>query len=1216
MMRQYIVTDIQANHETLLLRTFRPDLLPKELIDYYTKEFLHITQMTNKYVRKNSHFNSVRYYDNQIQQEDWYFYTTEYIDESTPLLTYLKGMSVKGKLAIFIDICRGIHYLHVKNVIYGSINPTNITIVNNQVKLKDLATIAMDKYNLYEQTGMNELYHPPYILTGGTPNRRSDIYSLGVLLLTILCEKAFKQNPLDYIEQLMEDPRQVKVAFPNEADKVMHLLQIIDGMMRPKDNVSSLSLPEIARQISELFSFTEEFIDLAMLDKVYDRFQITGREKEVETVITNYEQMLSFKPSKKVFYLEGNSGTGKTRILEELKFLYELKKGNVYASIGSNHHGKTDKEMWMQLLKELLDTSAIIVRDKYREKLHDMFPEIHEGMASNAPTTMWNEVNIRPQILRSIVSYLSETSENHSIILMIDDIDKVSQFTIDLLFQLTIDVASQNNIHLVFAGPHEQNLQENYAKEFVQRIKQLDITEVIPLHPLNLTSSAKMIEHMFSLRKRAKLSKQVYDQSYGNPQFIYEIMKDLYIREIVYLNEKTGEWSINLPEKSNYLSLQIPKNMEQAMLNQLVSVTPIGKELLRKLSIFNEPVTLSELQSICNLDNQTGYEMMKQLLQKQIIVEIHHKEEKLYDFHNQTLKNIVYDKIPALERNGWHEAAATYFMTKINEENPRTTEIKKVLFHANRMKHQFILIKMHRLYAEIMKEKRHTKEQIYHLEKMYEWMDDDLQRAKLLLEIGNLYAEVGSPKNALDSFEKAEAPILQANETKDIIAVYMSIANVYAFNIDAKNTTNYLEKAKQYIKKVSHLPTQTLLEYKRILAIAKIGEGNYDLGIEILLHVIDQAGETYLRTKGDALRTLAYIYIVTDKSAEALLLLEEAVTILEKENYPRGILLALNNIGVIYSYKEPKRAIDYFERVRDLSEAYGNTISEIYAMANISLLYKREYRLEEAYRYARNSLRLAQKHSIKDRIYFSYSILIPILIQMNDYEKALAYYELLQEGNKEDLPGLLLSHFNLLSMDLWTDLGHFAKADTFRQKIIHEKIKKDKGNEAVARLFEQMKQILTYDVTNQKLLQEAIETYKAIMDQVVDNEPVVQTTAQLIEQLLHKGLVELAQTIHEKVTNRISTDFATNIQAEKYYIDSLMANKQTRQSLLEQSITYAQQMDNKTLLAKMNNRLGNYFEKNNQHFDAMTHYLESWYNTRKQLQVIPKTYHLSYVQGN
>src|SRR5699024_4135045 len=113
-----------------------------------------------------------------------------------------------------------------------------------------------------------------------------------------------------------------------------------------------------------------------------------------------------------------------------------------------------------------------------------------------------------------------------------------------------------------------------------------------------------------------------------------------------------------------------------------------------------------------------------------------------------------------------------------------------------------------------------------------------------------------------------------------------------------------------------------------------------------------------------------------------------------------------------------------------------------------------------------------------------------------------------------------------------------------------------------------------------------------------------------------KGLVELAQTIHEKVTNRISTDFATNIQAEKYYIDSLMANKKTRQSLLEQSITYAQQMDNKTLLAKMNNRLGNYFEKNNQHIDAMTHYLESWYNTRKQLQVIPKTYHLSYVQGN
>ncbi|HEX5038051.1 MAG TPA: serine/threonine-protein kinase, partial [bacterium] len=114
-----------------------------------------------------SHPNLVKIFDYEETPEPCF--AMEYVDGPT-LAEAAKAADVGRTLDLFVQTCRGLHYIHARNLLHRDLKPSNILVTKEgTVKLLDFGVARVG----------TPAYLPPEAL-GGFYDRRSEIYSLGV----------------------------------------------------------------------------------------------------------------------------------------------------------------------------------------------------------------------------------------------------------------------------------------------------------------------------------------------------------------------------------------------------------------------------------------------------------------------------------------------------------------------------------------------------------------------------------------------------------------------------------------------------------------------------------------------------------------------------------------------------------------------------------------------------------------------------------------------------------------------------------------------------------------------------------------------------------------------------------------------------------------------------------------------------------------------------
>ena len=82
------------------------------------------------------------------------------------------------------EICDALSYMHSKQVTHRDLKPENILITHNghNVKLIDFGLSDMDSISTFKLPAGTRSYIAPEVPDGKTPDCRSDIWSLGVIL--------------------------------------------------------------------------------------------------------------------------------------------------------------------------------------------------------------------------------------------------------------------------------------------------------------------------------------------------------------------------------------------------------------------------------------------------------------------------------------------------------------------------------------------------------------------------------------------------------------------------------------------------------------------------------------------------------------------------------------------------------------------------------------------------------------------------------------------------------------------------------------------------------------------------------------------------------------------------------------------------------------------------------------------------------------------------
>ena len=154
-------------------------------------------KMECKILNKLSHPNIIQFYG--ILLDKTYGMVIELLDDNLENYNYMNTKKIQA-YEFILDIARGLHYLHNRSpccIIHRDIKPSNLLLTRSKrVKICDFG-ISCFQYNpneLYNMTGETGTYRymAPEVMKGEQYNSSVDIYSLGVVMYTLIEDTPFK----------------------------------------------------------------------------------------------------------------------------------------------------------------------------------------------------------------------------------------------------------------------------------------------------------------------------------------------------------------------------------------------------------------------------------------------------------------------------------------------------------------------------------------------------------------------------------------------------------------------------------------------------------------------------------------------------------------------------------------------------------------------------------------------------------------------------------------------------------------------------------------------------------------------------------------------------------------------------------------------------------------------------------------------------------------
>ncbi len=176
-------------HQASLDRTVAIKLLSSDLIG--DPDGVRRFRLEAKSVAKLNHPNITQVYDIE-EEENLIYLVMEYVDgESLDGLITKTVLTESRCLKIVADIADALHYAHEKGIVHRDVKPANVLMTSDgRVKVADFGlAYLIDREGGTTRTGFlvgSPNYMSPEQATGQKIDRRSDIYSLGVVLFRML----------------------------------------------------------------------------------------------------------------------------------------------------------------------------------------------------------------------------------------------------------------------------------------------------------------------------------------------------------------------------------------------------------------------------------------------------------------------------------------------------------------------------------------------------------------------------------------------------------------------------------------------------------------------------------------------------------------------------------------------------------------------------------------------------------------------------------------------------------------------------------------------------------------------------------------------------------------------------------------------------------------------------------------------------------------------
>lgn len=664
---------------------------------------------------KFKHPNIVSVFDYDINDDGRTYFTLEYIT-GKPINRCFKNFS-EDFIAAIMQIINALGTFHNKGFIHGDLKPENILYNRDEEKIAliDFGFAGIPSCDTAFAGTFG--YVAPEVIKGTGIDQRSDLYSLGVIIYEIISgskfEKAYK--PIKNI--------------PKEINNIIARLISKEPTLRP-------TIPEL----HQIFS---KYLTSIKLETPPYKVGLpnTGFVETPEII----EKLLTIKG--KAIIINGDTGAGKTRLLQEMKFKYLMQDCPVL------FHISREKRKFSECLQNFIGGKKFIVSDKE------------------------NKFQIYEEITRELIAF----AKNKNVVIMLDDLEELSDYGLGLFRYIGYGIQDTN---ILLIG----------TSKFNKKIKNLGF-ETLSLKPFTVNEIQKLLEKTFFRLEPAKVirishtpdfAQWLHKQSGGNPLFIVEILKTLYENKILYY--QTNKWQVKTLHKT-----VVPKKLGELLETRIKKLSADDVDILKVLSLIGHPLESIVISVVLKTKIDINVEHLKNLglLKEEII-----NSKRVILIPNQILIQTTKKIIAIKEKQQLLKSIIKAIETILAEEKNYLPILAQLSDEVGESGKAYDYFQKSAKHAELIYDYDSA---LKYYSQMLKYEEDNYPRKypESLIKIADINQTIGNNRIAIDSYKK----VMNCKRKDLLSAIYSGMGRAYSGMGNHNEAVKFLKKSVSSIKK-------------------------------------------------------------------------------------------------------------------------------------------------------------------------------------------------------------------------------------------------------------------------------------------------------------------------------------------------------------------------------------------------------------------------------